>query len=319
LADPVDLAGLARDVVGIPEAAGRTLRLALPTGLDARFASTLDGFTSGVARFADGAAAHAVQVSLDIVDDGSIPSTSLVNMLLVQLAARAPAPLFGNLSVRLDDVFPIAVRTQMVLNVRQSAGADELSVAFKPGKHSATVHNDGPFDVVMRRYAQISDAAVVVTSLGDARLASGQSTDLDVAAKEVASVVVSRSLAMPATVPSAQLLKYVRFNTTVVAELQHPLTVNATGVDFARAGVTGIGIQFTLNQSPALPISPLNLSSNHAIDFVHVQIPVDAAVTGLDCTVVLTIDTATGQHSKTLDHDFTTDPILVVTTNTITP
>jgi len=155
--------------------------------------------------------------------------------------------------------------------------------------------------------------------LGDAVLASGQSTNLDVGADEVASVAVSRSMAVPAAVPSAQLLKYVRFNTTVVSELQHPLTVNATAVDFAGRGITGIGIAFSLTDSPALPIPALNLSPAHAIDFVHVQIPVDTAVTGLDCTVVLTIDDNTGQHTKTLDHDFTAEPILILTTNTITP
>lgn len=316
--DPVDLAGLARDITTIAEADGRTLRLRLPSGLDRRFTSTLDGFTSGVTGFADGTAAGTLVISLDIVDDGSIPSTSLVNMLLVQLASRPPAPLFGNLSVRLDDVYPTAVRTQMVLNVRQSAGTDELTITVDAAGPNATVDNIGPFDVILHRYAAINQSGLEISSLADTSLASGQSTTLQIDADTTA-VALARSLAVPPIVPSAQLLKYVRFNTTVVSELQHPLNVNATAIDFAGSAITTIGIVFTLTQSPALPIPKLTLSPSHPIDFVHVQIPVGTAVTGLDCTVTLTITTTTDQLITTLRHDFTTEPILTLTTDAITP
>ena len=77
----------------------------------------------------------------------------------------------------------------------------------------------------------------------------------------------------------------------------------ATAVDFAGAAITGLGIAFSLTNSPAVPIPGLLLSHTHAVDFVHVQIPVDAAVTGLDCTVTLTIDSAD----------------LVLTTNALSP
>lgn len=318
-ADPVDLAGLARDITTIPEAAGRDLRLTLPPGLDPRFASTLDGFTAGAAGFADGATAHTVALSLDIADDETIPSTSLVNMFLVQLAARAPAPLFGNLAVRLDADFPNSVRTQLVLNVHQTAGTDELVIAYTAGGDSAALTNVGPFDLVLHRYCTASTTGITVTSLAEQPLPVGQSTEINVAAGGVDAVAVSRSLAVPAALPSAQLLRYIRFDTTVVSELQHPLNVNATAVDFAGAGIARIAIRFLLKQSPATPIPALTLLPAHTVDFVHVQTPVDTAVTGLDCSVQLTVDDNTGGYTKTIDHDFTTDPILVLTTIGIRP
>lgn len=318
LIDPVEFALLATDLRAIPEAVGRTLRLALPPGLDPRFTTTLDGFPSGKTGFVDGAAPHTVQVSVDIVDDGSTPSTSLVNMLLQQLAARSPAPLFGSLFVRVDDVFPQPIRTQLVLNLRQTAGTDEVAVAFTAGDAQAAARNAGSFDVLLHRFAQISATDVAVIDLNDELLSPGQSRSLagDPAATSLA---ISRSMAVAATVPSAQMLNYVRFNTTVVSELQHALNVNATAVDFAGAAITGLGIAFSLTDSPAIPIPGLRLSHTHAVDFVHIQIPVHAAVTGLDCTVTVTIDSADDQRTKTLTHNFTEDPILVLTTNALSP
>jgi hypothetical protein len=61
----------------------------------------------------------------------------------------------------------------------------------------------------------------------------------------------------------------------------------------------------------------MTLSRSHPLDFVHAQIPVDAAVTGLDTTVVMTVATAGGTRTVTVDHDFIDEPILVLTANAI--
>ena len=51
---------------------------------------------------------------------------------------------------------------------------------------------------------------------------------------------------------------------------------------------------------------------------MHVLIPVDSAITGLDTTVTLTLTGSSGTSAVTVRHDFIDDPILTVTGTTIT-
>jgi hypothetical protein len=317
LADPIDLARLRADVPGIPEAAGRTLRVGLPVGLDPRNASSLDGFSAGKAVFADGQES-AVQVGIDIADDQTTPATTDVNLFLQQLASTGPAPLFGNVAIRLDDAFPQPVLTQLVLNLRQTAGRDDLKISIPTGNPpTADAANVGPLDVVLHRFAAVQGHQVTITSLGDQVLPAGKSTTLT-GVERGASVEVSYGLAVPAPLPKAAMSKYVTFHTHTVQEVQHPLTVNAAGLNFAAAGITAIGVQITLTADPATPVPVITLSPSHPIDFVHVMIPIDSAVTGLDGTVALTLTTAAGQRTVTVAHDFVEEPILIVTPSVIT-
>ena len=99
--------------------------------------------------------------------------------------------------------------------------------------------------------------------------------------------------------------------------MQHPLTVNAAGVNFTAAGITTIDVQFTLKDLPTVAVAGLMLSRSHPVDFTHAPIPVDAAVTGLDTTVVLTLSTTAGEKTVTLESDFIDEPILVLTPNNL--
>jgi hypothetical protein len=320
MVDPIDMARLVFDLTHIPEAAARTLQVALPSGLDLRRQSTLDGFGSADSAFTVGDEPHTVRVSVEIADADGTPATTNANLFLHQLSAKEPAPLFGNLFVRIDDLLPQPVVSHAVLNLRQTAGSDELStlIASDPTPR-ASATNHGPFDLVMRRFAVIDDAGVRITSLPDQVLASGQSAILTTDVADASSVEVSRTLNLPMPLPKAQLLELVTFDTQVVQELQHPLTVNATGVNFAADGITGIEVHFSLKALPDLPIPALSLVPAHAVDFVHVSVPVTAAVTGLESTVSLSITASTGRRSIAVKHDFAVDPVLVVTSNTLAP
>jgi hypothetical protein len=313
MADPVDLARLRADIVSIPEAAGRTLRVILPAGLDARHASSLDGFSAGTAVFAD-AQDSAVQVGVDIADDQGTPATTNVNLFLQQLAATGPAPLFGNIAIRLDDAFAEPVRTPLVLNLRQTTGRGDLAVSVQAG--TAQAADQGPFDLVLHRFAAVQGHQVTVTSLGDQVLPVGKSTPLGSVA-EGTSVEVSYGLPVPVPLPKAAMSKYVAFHTHTVQEVQHPLTVNATGLDLVAMGITTIEVQITLTGNPAEPVPAMTLSPSHLIDFVHVMVPVDSAVTGLDSTVALTRTSAAGSRTVTVPHDFVEEPILVLTPSMI--
>jgi len=312
LADPIDLAQLGADIPAIPEAAGRTLRVTLPAGLDARYPSSLDGFPAATAAFSDGQE-PAVQVGVDIADDQATPATTTVNLFLDQLAATGPAPLFGNVAIRLDDAFPQPVRTQLTLNLRQTADGDELTITGPTGNPpTAQATNAGPLDVVLHRFAAIAGHQVTVTPLGDQLLPAGASAALPGAGAGTA-VEVSRSLAVPSPLPKAAMFTYITFHTETVQEIQHPLTVNAAGLNFAAAGIATIGIQITMTASPGTPVPAMTLTPSHPIDSVNVLVPVDSAVTGLDSTVALTLAGPAGQRAVSVSHDFVGDPVLVLT------
>ncbi|MFG3037500.1 hypothetical protein ACGFYZ_11395 [Streptomyces sp. NPDC048330] len=318
MADPIDLARLRADVLDTPEAVGRTLRVALPGGLDPRTPSGLQGFPAGRAAFADGDG-NAVQVSVDISDDRPTPATTLVNLFLQQLASPGPAPLFGTIAVRLDDVFPQPVRTQLLLNLRRTAhGGDLTTTPLSGSPPTAQATNRGPLDLRLLHGADVRNgqAPGPGVPLGGMVLESGRSTTLQGLGAGTA-VEVSRTLEVPLPLPKAAMLRFLAFHTHTVQEVQHPLTVNAAGLNFAAEGVSTLTAEIALLADPGDPVPALTLSPSHTVDFVHVSLPVDSAVTGLDSTVLLTVTTASGVRTVSLSHDFVDEPILVVTSSTI--
>ncbi|GGY09292.1 hypothetical protein [Streptomyces tanashiensis] len=318
MVDPIDMARLRADVPDIPEAVGRTLRVALPGGLDSRTPSTLDGFPAGRAAFADGDGTT-VTVSVDITDDRPTPATTTVNLFLQQLAATGPPPLFGSLAVRLDDVFPQPVRTSLLLNLRNTAHSDELSTTREPGPPPSTkALNHGPLDLKLLRCADIRDGEEPgpVVPLGGQVLAALQTTTL-VGVGAGTEVAVQRALEVAAPLPKAAMLTFLAFRTHTVQEVQHPLTVNAAGLNFTAEGVSTIKVDITLAADPGDSAPSFTLSPSHTVDFVHVSLPVDSAVRGLDSTVLLTLTTTSGSRTVSVVHDFVDAPILVVTSSTI--
>ncbi|SED98607.1 hypothetical protein [Streptomyces sp. TLI_105] len=318
MADPIDMARLRADVTGIPEAVGRTLRVALPGGLDSRTPATLDGFPAGRAAFADGDGT-AITVGVDIVDDRPTPATTTVNLFLQQLAVTGSPPLFGSIAVRLDDVFPQPVRTSLLLNLRNTAHSDDLATTRQPGSPpSAKAVNQGPLDLKLVRCADVREGEVPgpVVPLGGLVLAARQTTTL-AGVGAGTEVAVSRGLEVAAPLPKAAMLKFLAFRTHTVQEVQHPLTVNAAGLNFAAEGVSTIKVDITLVANPGDSAPSFTLSPSHTVDFVHVSLPVDSAVTGLDSTVLLTLTTTSGSRTVSVAHDFVDKPILVVTSSTI--
>lgn len=315
--DPIDLAQLAADLPAVPEAAGRTLTPRLPVGLDPRHPATLDGFPAATTVFGDGVSPHTLQVAVDIADDQATPATTKVNLFLLQLASTGPAPLFANVAIRLDDIFPQQVQTQATLNLHQTAGSDDLTATITEAPPAAQVTNHSALDLTLHRYALIGRPQLTIASLTDQVLAAGQSTTLPGDVTGATSVVVSNSLVVPAPLPKAAIFHYISFHTETVQQVQHPLTVNAAGLDFTTAAIASIDIHITVTADPQIPVPAMTLAPSHKIDFVHVLIPIDSAVTGLDTTVALTITTAAGQHTTTLTHDFIDQPTLIITNTTI--
>ncbi|GGY09252.1 hypothetical protein [Streptomyces tanashiensis] len=318
MADPIDMARLKADVTGIPEAVGRTLRVVLPSGLDFRTPSGLPGFPAGKVSFADGDGTT-IQVSVDISDDRPTPAATLVNLFLQQLASPGPAPLFGTVAVRLDDLFPDPVRARLLLNLRETAHSGDLVTTRQPGSPpSAQASNLGPLDLKLLGCADVRDGQgpEPTVALGGRVLEAHQTTSLQGVGAGT-TVEVSRNLEVAVPLPKADMLTFVAFHTHTVQEVQHPLTVNAAGLNFAAEGVSTLEAEITLIANPGDPVPTLTLSPSHTIDFVHVSLPVESAFTGLDSTVVLTVNTASGARTVSVAHDFVDQPILVVTSSTI--
>lgn len=316
--DPIDMARLESDLRSTPEAATRSLEVRLPSGLDSRRTSSLSGFASAISTFTTGPEPHTVQVSVEISDTGTTPATTNVNLFLNQLTAADAAALFGDLFVRIDDAFPQPVTAHAVLNLRRTAGSDELTavVTSDPTARAAAI-NHGPFDLTMSAFVVLGAAEPRITILPNQILPPGQSAILTTDVADARSVEVSRTLALPTPLPKQRLLELVNFDTQVVQELQHPLTVNATAVNFAADGISSIEVHFSLVALPDIPIPTLTLKPAHAVDFVHVSVPVTAAVADLECRVTLTVTKSGEAASITVTHDYVADPILVVTGNTL--
>lgn len=310
LVDPVELAQLSVDVAGLPEAVGRSLQVTLPTGLDTRNPSNLSGFSSALASFAGGSGSE-VHVSVDLADDQGIPSTTLVNQFVNQLGAKAPAPLFGTIAVRLDDMFPQPVQARLALNLHETADGDDVTAT--PVAAGIEVANASPFALTVERLAITVGDAVIVRPLAGQVLAGGQSLVVSGNTTGVTNLAVSRDFPLPSPVPKADMLNYVSFNTVAVEQVQFPLTVNATGVSFAAAGISTILVQFAVTKHPTIAVPSLTLSGQHAVDFTHVLVPVVASLAGLEATVVLEITTPAGPRHVSLTHDFVDEPILLLT------
>jgi hypothetical protein len=156
---------------------------------------------------------------------------------------------------------------------------------------------------------------LTVTDLGDRVLGAGQAVPLSVATNAT-SVAVARSLAVPTPIPKQTVLTLVTFRTETVKQVQHPLTVQAA-FDFAVEHITSVGVSFLVTGIPALAVPRLTLTAAHTVDFVHVLIPIDSVVTGLDTAVTLTITGSGGTRTVTVHNDFIDDPILTLTGTTV--
>ncbi|RJK96378.1 hypothetical protein D5H78_09085 [Vallicoccus soli] len=307
--DPVDLAGLAREVATAPELAGLVPRLTLPRGLDPRHPATLaTPFASG-ATFTEGADPGTVVLTLDVRDDAT-PAVNKVNLLLGALAGSVRNALTGELAVRVDDVLEVPVRTAVTLDLHATSGSDDVTVQPADGAGTGVVLvNRTPYDLDVVRSAAVTDAGLDVAPVGQ-RLAPGAS--LALAAPPGAPVLVSRELALPPVVPKTELGRYVSFQVETVQQVRYVLGVNATGLDLAALGVEELRVEVTLADHPRLAVPPLVLTPARRADSVQVLVPVGSVVQGLGAHLVLRVRTAAGTRDVPHEHDFWQDPVLVL-------
>jgi len=315
--DPLDLARLRADLATSPEAQGRALQVALPSGLDPRTAPTFSGPTAAEASVGDGPAPHTLVVAVSIKDEAASPAITGVNLFLHQLAA-AVTPMTGQVAIRLDDSFPAPVTTSIVLGLGTTADSDDLSVTIDPAAGAVSVANAGPLALRLTGLVSSGTQGIAETA-ADIALAVGGKTQLGLPAG-AATVAVQRHLDLPDPMPQHSLFDYVHLEVQTIQSVQYPLGFNATAVNFAAASIAQIDLTLTLDDLPALAVPALTLTAPHRVDSVHVTVPIGAVVVGLSATVTITVTTADGsvRHFE-LHHDFLTDPIAVLTPADLAP
>lgn len=309
--DPADLAQLTTDLAATPEAQSFQLHVALPSGLDTRTPPTFTGISAATPTVVDGVAG-ALVVGIALNDEGSTPAITNVNLLLHALSASA-APVTGEIAVRLDDAYPTAVTTSVVLSLRTTTGTDDLAVTVgQPDATHLSVTNAGPLDEHLTAVTGIGGGAPAREDL-DVVLASGASCAVALPPGQPNGIVHSQ-LVVPDPLPAGQIFSFVPLDLQTVSQLQHPLGFNATAIDFAAAGLTQIDLQPALTGLPDLSVSALTLTPTHRVDSVNVAVPIAAALAGLDATVSLTITHSDGTTTQAeVTHDFLDDPILILT------
>lgn len=309
--DPADLAQLTTDLASTPEAQSFQLHVALPSGLDTRTAPTFAGISATTPTVVDGVAG-AMVVGIALTDQGPTPAITNVNLLLHALSATS-APVTGEIAVRLDDAYPSAVTTSMVLSLRTTTGTDDLSVTIgQPDASHLSVTNTGPLDEHLTALTGIGGGAPAREDL-DVVLVSGANATVELPSGQPNGIVHSQ-LVVPDPMPAGQIFSFVPLDLQTVSQLQHPLGFNATAIDFSASGLTQIDLQPALTGLPDLSVSALTLTPQHRVDSVNVAVPIAAALAGLDATVALTITHSDGTTTQAeVTHDFLDDPILILT------
>ncbi|WP_207926019.1 hypothetical protein [Actinocrispum wychmicini] len=309
--DPIDLVRLSADVAAIPEAKNRTLRLALPAGLDPRHPPDLTGLSPADAAVIDGTEPQTLLLTATIADRDTTPAITDVNVFLHELAART-APLAGQVAVRLDDRYPAPVTTDAVLNLNTTVGTDDITVSGDEDFTSLVVANLGPLDLRLTAVADVGPTTEFGQSPLDIRLATHQTTRVDKpnGGTIMSTPVLRRCLDITPPLAPADLFRYVELHTLTVQSTQHPLSFNATSIDFVAADIRQLDVTVSLRDLPAVRVQPFTLTRDHRIDSVNVQVPVDAALRGLTATVSITVDQT---RRIVLDHDFLDQPVMIIT------
>jgi hypothetical protein len=309
--DPIDFARLAHDLASVPEAQNRGLTLRLPGGLDSRGPATLGGLAAASASYANGQEEGALLLAVDIADSGTTPAVVNVNLFLTQLTTPGPT-LFGQIGVRLDDIYTPVVNSSVILNLTSTSNTDDILVTLAGSPAVPSVTNQAPFDLHITAFA---DIAANVTEINiDERLASAQTLALPGADPAAQSIAVSRSIPVPNPFPRQALFSYVDVHTENVQTIRHALIVNATAVDFTARQISQADIQFTLKDLPTIPVNSLTLTPAHRVDEVAVTIPIVAAITALNVTLTVTITgTDRSQRQVELSNDFAANPIYLIT------
>jgi hypothetical protein len=316
--DPTDLAQLAEDLGGLPEASGLKLTVSAPSAIDERVTPAFSAPVTNVV-WASAPDGFGLLLSFEVTDTGSMPALVNANLLLAQMTSTGTASLFGTIGVRLDDVYTPPVEATVLVSLDTTCSTDDVAISQQP---LLTVTNQSPNDLRLVRMRAGAGAKVAINAL-DQVLPAGQTASLPVADPETASaVVVGRTLALAEPFPRSALGSYLEIRAETIQQAMHALIINATAVDFAAEGIAELEIVITLNALPSLAVPTLTLGEQHRVESANVVVPIEAALTGLVATLTITVraeNEATPARELELSNDFAANPIFVLTPAALAP
>ena len=312
IVDPTDFGRLALDLAAAPSLQGRQLHLTMPSDLDSRTPPTFSP-AIGNASIGVGLKPQTFLLTTSIKDDGSTPAIVKANLFLHQLGTNDTSPLFARVAVRLDDAYPSPVFTQIILNLHNTSGSDDLAVDIS-NPPNASVRNCAPFGLATSNYATQNNTGLTVTPW-QTTLAVGSTTPITISAGTT-QLLIDRTLLLPDAITSAVLSQYLAVRAEDVQQVHHVLGINATGIDFPGLGITNINVSASLTNVTGIQIPALSLNPAHKVDNTTVNIPVNFAITGMPTTLTITVTSSNpGKVASqvSINHDFVDEPIFVLT------
>lgn len=288
--------------------------LKLPDFLHNNPQSTLQTAFQSSADFAVGTDAHTFAITVSIHDDGTqTPAVANANLFIMRLCSQTGAELVGSISLKLDDGYPDAILSPIVLNFSHTAGTDELAVQIDEASAQIRLTNKSPLNLQLSRYALIKGSALTEVP-GTVSLPTNSSLSIPLPTDHAGLLIAADSqLVIPNPMTKSDIAAFLQFQTADVQETQYVVAVNGSGVDFMK--VDSLLASVTFSTLPSLVPRPLKLNKNVHADDTHIVIPLENAVFSLPGTVKLTVhfvDPSMSDLNFTVEHDFSSEPVLIL-------
>ena len=300
-------------------------KLKFPDFISDKLVSTLlTPFVSSV-QFSNGADPHTVALTVEIKDAPSgTPASANANLFIKQLCAANEPFLSGALQFKLDDAYSGAVNSALLLNFKMTSGAEKLAdngaggLAYTIDEPTQQIQlaNNTSFDFLLSRYALATDQSVQVVPLAST-LKSGQTLPLPLPSEHAPhlNVLIDYELAISGRLSSADLGRYLQFQTQDVQNVQYTIGVNIANVNFSSRGVARIDARISLMDLAQIDVPVLSLNKLVKLASANIRLPIQNAINSLKATVLFTIQYTDPQRASSqfsLQCDFNDAPIYVL-------
>ena len=321
MVSPFDFFALQAALASNPQSQGFTL--VLPHRLDSSQPMTLSTPFQSSVTFTAGLQAGTFQLAVDITD-GSVAGSSIpnANLILNQLSAKVQPYLSGSFGITLDDAYPHPVIANVVVNLSETSGSDEISYSIATGDGTIELINASPLDLQVSRYAIVTGKQAPPEILNQEILSLQTLTLSDKATSSSVSLLIDSTLALEDPFTKEALQRYVEFDVLSVQNINYQLGIVANGVNFAAMGIAEIDVVITIPSVPSVSVpnstlTPLNLASN-----AQISMPLQNAISTLPGVIAFTVkstDTKQADVHFTAQNDFIDNPVYVLQQSSIPP
>ena len=314
---PFDWFALKTALASNPQSQGFTL--ILPQQLDSSQPMTLATPFQSSVKYTAGALST-FELTVDIVDGSVIGSAvANANLLLDQFSSTVET-LSGSFGITLDDAYPHPVMVNVVVNLGQTSGTDDISFSIAADGSSIQLVNTSRLDLAVSRYAIVSGSTVTPENLNQTIPAQQSLALSDKLSSTAVTLLVDRTLALENPLSKEDLQKYVSINMVDDANVNFQLSIVA-GFTFTAMGIQEIDIVITIPSMPNIvppssTLTALSFSSNAVI-----SLPFESAITSLPAVIAFTVKPvgAGSAVNFTVNNDFVSQPVYVLESSIIPP